>query len=66
MPLLNFSALPRAPYERLPESAADDLTDSEDESVAEDLDESGRPQKKKKRWWTYIPLYCKLECRCFL
>ena len=61
MPLLNFGVLPRAPYERLPESAADDLTDSEDESVVGDLDESGRPQKRKKRLWSYIPLFSALH-----
>lgn len=61
MPLLNFGVLSRAPYERLPESAVDDLTDSEDESVAGDLDESGRPQKKKKRLWSYIPLFSALH-----
>lgn len=58
MTLINLGNHTR--YQRLPSSAANDLDDSEDESVADDLDEDGRPLKKKKPFWSYILQICEL------
>ncbi|THH05000.1 hypothetical protein EW145_g5123 [Phellinidium pouzarii] len=56
-PLLSLETSSRAPYERLPGA----VSASEDDDSVVDVDEDADGiQRKRKRWWSYVPLCCLL------